>query len=51
MGIACKKTGREFTGVEIDEKYFRIADERISQTQRDQQEQLEYKFEQMTVFM
>lgn len=29
-GIACAKTGRNFIGIEIDEKYFRIASERIS---------------------
>ena len=51
MGIACKKTGREFIGIEIDEKYFKIADSRISQTERDPQEKIEYKFEQMAVFM
>lgn len=28
-GVACRKTGRDFIGIEIDEKYFVIADERI----------------------
>ena len=51
MGIACKKTGRDFIGIEIDEKYFTVAETRINQTEKDQQETLIYKFEQMTVFM
>ena len=29
-GIACKNLGREFIGIEIDEKYFKIAEERIN---------------------
>lgn len=28
-GIACKNLGRDFVGMEIDEKYFKIAEERI----------------------
>ena len=28
-GVACKNTGREFIGVELDEEYFKIATERI----------------------
>lgn len=28
-GIACKKMNRDFIGIEIDEKYFQIAKERI----------------------
>lgn len=28
-GVACKKNGRSFIGIEIDEKYFNIAKERI----------------------
>lgn len=28
-GVACKETGRNFIGIEIDEKYFNIAKERI----------------------
>lgn len=51
VGIACKKTGREFIGIEIDEKYFKIAGDRIGHTKRDPQEKFEYKFEQMAVFM
>ena len=29
-GIACKNTNRDFIGIEIDEKYFKIAEERIN---------------------
>jgi site-specific DNA-methyltransferase (adenine-specific) len=29
VGIACKNTGRNFIGIEIDEKYFNIAKERL----------------------
>lgn len=29
-GIACKNLGRDFIGIEIDEKYFKIAEERIN---------------------
>lgn len=29
-GIACRKTNRKFIGVEIDEQYFKIAEERIN---------------------
>ena len=28
-GVACAKTGRKFIGIEIDEKYFKIAERRI----------------------
>ena len=28
-GVACAKTGRNFIGIEIDEKYFKIAEQRI----------------------
>jgi site-specific DNA-methyltransferase (adenine-specific) len=28
-GVACKNTGRNFIGIERDEKYFQIASERI----------------------
>ena len=31
VGVACKMTGREFIGIEIDEKYFDIAEERLIQ--------------------
>ena len=29
VGVACIKAGRKFIGCEIDEKYFRIAEDRI----------------------
>ena len=29
-GVACKKTGRNFIGIEKDEKYFEIAVSRVS---------------------
>ena len=28
-GVACKNLNREFIGIELDEKYFNIAKERI----------------------
>lgn len=31
-GVACKKLGRDFIGIELDENYFNIAKERIEQT-------------------
>lgn len=30
-GIACKQTNRKFIGIEIDEQYFKIAEERINE--------------------
>lgn len=30
-GVACKQTGRDFIGIEIDEKYFKIAKDRIEE--------------------
>ena len=32
-GVACIRTNRNFIGVELDEKYFKIAEERIKNTQ------------------
>ena len=29
-GVACKKTGRHFIGIEKDETYFKLAVERVS---------------------
>ena len=29
-GLACRNTSRKFIGIEMDEKYFKIADERIN---------------------
>jgi len=31
-GVACKNLDRDFIGIEIDEKYFKIAEERIMDT-------------------
>lgn len=33
-GIACKRLGRNFIGIEIDEKYFRIAQERLDEKEQ-----------------
>ena len=33
-GIACKKLNRNFIGIELDEKYFNIAKERINKMQK-----------------
>ena len=30
-GVACINTNRKFIGIELDEKYFRIAEERIAE--------------------
>jgi site-specific DNA-methyltransferase (adenine-specific) len=38
-GLACKELNREFIGIEIDEKYFNIADERMKE-----------EYEQLTIF-
>lgn len=35
-GVACARAGREFVGIEIEQKYFDIACERIDQAQRQQ---------------
>jgi DNA modification methylase len=32
-GVACVQTGRNFIGIEIDEKYFAIAQKRIAEAQ------------------
>ena len=29
-GVACKKLNRKFIGIELDENYFKIAEERIN---------------------
>lgn len=43
-GVACKNLGRNFIGIEIDEKYFKIAKERI------EEEKIENKEKQITIF-
>nr|MDD5022184.1 site-specific DNA-methyltransferase [Endomicrobiaceae bacterium] len=35
-GIACLNTGRSFIGIELDTKYFEIAQERISKAESTQ---------------
>ena len=32
-GVACVNTGRNFIGIELDEQYFRVAQERIEKAQ------------------
>jgi DNA modification methylase len=36
-GVACARTGRNFVGIEIDERYFRIAEKRIRDSQMQQE--------------
>ena len=33
-GVVCKNTNRDFIGIEQDDKYFKIAEERIKNTQK-----------------
>ncbi len=33
-GVACVNTGRNFIGIELDEKYFKIAEDRISRAEK-----------------
>ena len=39
-GVACKQTGRDFIGVEIDKKYFGVAKNRIEQGSFPQQQKV-----------
>ena len=51
-GVACKKLGRDFIGIEIDEKYFNIAKERIGgepTIDQDEPKQDPEKFGQLTL--
>lgn len=34
-GVACKKTARDFIGIELDPHYFKIAEQRINETQQE----------------
>ena len=34
-GVACKNLNRSFIGIEMDDKYFKIAKERIENTEPD----------------
>ena len=36
-GVACKNTNRKFIGIEMDDKYFEIAKERINKETRQQE--------------
>ena len=40
-GVACKNLNRDFIGIELDENYFKIAKERINNTKKTNQTQLE----------
>ena len=42
-GVACVNTGRNFIGIERDEKYFEIAKERIEKAKMDKLEELDIK--------
>ena len=42
-GVACKKTGRHFIGIEKDEKYFEIAKKRIYDSKRNIVQTLDFK--------
>ena len=33
-GVACKNLNRKFIGIELDENYFKIAKDRINETDR-----------------
>jgi DNA modification methylase len=39
-GVACKQTDRDFIGIEIDEKYFNIAKDRIEEKLKENDKQL-----------
>ena len=39
-GVACVYTGRDFTGIELDEKYFKIAQERIEEARLNKESEL-----------
>lgn len=39
-GVACKKTNRNFIGIELDENYFKIAEKRINEATLEQKESL-----------
>ena len=40
-GVACVNTGRNFIGIELDKQYFNIAEKRISEAERSDNEQRE----------
>ena len=39
-GVACVNTNRNFIGIEMDDKYFEIAEQRIKDQQRKNEEEL-----------
>ena len=39
-GVACVNTNRNFIGIEMDDKYFKIAEQRIKDQQRKNEEEL-----------
>ena len=39
-GVACINTNRNFIGIEKDNKYFEIAEDRINKAQKEKQKQL-----------
>lgn len=39
-GVACKNLGRDYIGIEIDEKYFNIAKDRIEEKIKEKDTQL-----------
>jgi site-specific DNA-methyltransferase (adenine-specific) len=39
-GVACVNTNRSFIGIEMDDKYFKIAEKRINKAIKDKQSQI-----------
>ena len=39
-GVACVNTNRNFIGIEMDDSYFKIANDRINEIKEKQKEQL-----------
>ncbi|MDA3855350.1 MAG: DNA methyltransferase [Candidatus Woesearchaeota archaeon] len=48
-GVACKNLNRHFIGIEKDEKYFKIAEERISGYDKIQEVEMEVNSEKKTI--
>ena len=49
-GVACKRTGCDFIGIEIDEKYYEISDQRINAEKYVEQFGETFAYEQLTLF-
>lgn len=47
VGVACKNCGRNFVGIEIDEKYYEVAEDRINKTTIEPI----VEYEQMSIFL